>query len=179
MVAEIYGSRFCCSPRGFVPNVSATDSFLFFLSLVFSKTCFYDFTKKTRHNGSLQLYILQPAWTLHSSRGARCKYFPLLRCYRKEPSNYQLRPRTIRMLLQSFFQNPIFHETSFSLGVTRSPSSPCRCYRGSHQAPCSPCCLGFNPIILSGQSQSGSESGSRRHGTGRTRTLKRRLSKSE
>lgn len=143
-----------------------------------SKTCFYDFTKKTRHNRSLQLYILQPAWTQHSSRGARCKYFPLLRCYRKEPSNHQLGARTIRML-PNFFQNLIFHKTSFSLGVTRSPSSRCRCYWGSHQAPCSLCRLDVNKINLTGQSESNSESGSRRWGTERTRTLKRRLSKSK
>lgn len=76
-----------------------------------SKTCFYDFTKKTRHNRSLQLYILQPAWTLRRSRGARCKYFPLLRSYRKEPSNHQLRPRTIRMLPRFFFfSKPYFSQ---------------------------------------------------------------------
>lgn len=34
-MAEIYGSRLCWSPRGFVPNVNATDSFLFFFSLLF------------------------------------------------------------------------------------------------------------------------------------------------
>lgn len=92
---------------------------------------------RTRHNRSLQLYILQPARTLRRSRAARCKYFPLLRSYRKEPSNHQLRPRTIRMRPRFFFffQNLIFHKTEkeaiFFTWVTRSPWSPCWSYRGS------------------------------------------------
>lgn len=39
-----------------------------------------------------------------------------------------------------FFQNLIFHKTSFTLGVTWSLSSPRRCYWGSRQTPRSPCC---------------------------------------
>lgn len=59
--------------------------------------------------------------------------FPLLRSYRKEPSNHQLRPRTIRMLPRFlFFQNLVFHKTEkediFFTWVTRSPWSPCWSY---------------------------------------------------
>lgn len=94
-------------------------------SSVFSKTCFYGFSKTTRHTGSLQLHILQPAWTLHSSGGARCKYFPLLRCYRKAPSDRQLPPRTIPTLLPFFFFKPYYSPDIFSQsGSRRSPGLP-------------------------------------------------------
>lgn len=140
VVGEIYGSLLWSTPGGFVPK----DSFLFFCS----KTCFYDFTKKTRQNRSLQLYILQPAWTLRRSRGARCKYFPLLRSYRKEPSNHQLQPRTIRMLPHFVFKTLFFtrlkRKTSFSLG-SHEAGLPAGATEEASQ-PLSLCSLGFNRI---------------------------------